>query len=205
MAQKLLGVWASQEPLSPKNELPGGRAARYYAERSFAIFLRYWLVGQIYYSDVKPELGQCLAVQLGLDLEGILANKGTKNSVPLEVHAVRPTVRLRPNGHSKIELLVMLTQSKRVDLLDEMGKKILDPEGNPLRFKVRGGCTLLIDPEVGRITYAISKRLPSRAEVDANSSPRLARQMEFFTIPTSLRSSAGNRQVLVSPLRLIVM
>jgi hypothetical protein len=96
------------------------------------------------------------------------------------VHAVRPTLRLRPDGRSKVELLVMLTQQERRPLPREEDSTdpILDDEPddkgelNPLKFTVRGGCTLIIDPDDGCLRYAIGKSLLSPA--------RIGRQAEFF-------------------------
>jgi hypothetical protein len=49
---------------------------------------------------------------------------------------------------------------------------ILDSDGTPLTFKFRGGSTLIIDPEEGRVRYAVSKNLLSDA--------RLARHAAFL-------------------------
>jgi len=92
----------------------------------------------------------------------------------LEVHAVRPTVRRRVDGRTKVELLIMLTQKRKVLL--QNGELPCSAPG-PLEFIIRGGCTLLIDPEDKTITYAISKRLPTQDEIKNRTSVRLDRQL----------------------------
>ncbi len=56
-----------------------------------------------------------------------------------------------------MELLVVLTQRMRSELLDEEGTPMHAPDGTPLQFWQRGGCTLIIDPEIGGVTYAVGK------------------------------------------------
>lgn len=85
---------------------------------------------------------------------------------PFEVHAVRPTVRVRQNGQATNELLVLITQQKRVRLASG------GDFGDRLSFRFRSGCTLLIDPVSGEVRYTVVKRL--------NSEGRLARQREFL-------------------------
>jgi hypothetical protein len=82
-----------------------------------------------------------------------------------EVHAVRPTVRIRQNGQSTYELLVLITQRQYQEL------KV---DGEDLSFRFRSGCTLLIDPATGQVRYSIVKRI--------DSDGRKARQREFLRL-----------------------
>jgi hypothetical protein len=152
------------------------RYSLYRIERLFGRFLHDWVFGRITRADA--ELHQPIAWQMGLDAK--LASQESKKPPrrqrdfrePLEVHAVRPTIRLRADGRSKVELLVILAQRKECPLLDAQGDQLEDPSGDKLSFVYRGGCTLIIDPETGRVNYSIGKNLCSES--------RKARQMEFL-------------------------
>ncbi|WP_425613786.1 hypothetical protein NA78x_003627 [Anatilimnocola sp. NA78] len=165
---------------------PTTRSSRHQAERLFAQFFWFWIMSQARLeSAVSPEhtarVKECLSQQLGLDLEGLLAERDSPGYAPLEVHAVRPTVRRRADGTTRIELLVMLTQGKTVSLQPEGDDELpVEADGPPLRFKMRGGCTLLIDPDAKRVSYAICKVLPSDEVIRAQASPRLERQREYI-------------------------
>ena len=69
-----------------------------------------------------------------------------------EVHAVRPTVRVRRDGRTKTELLVLITQRK-------VRKLQVPGATSAMRYCFRGGCTLLIDPDSGEVQYAITKHV----------------------------------------------
>jgi hypothetical protein len=81
------------------------------------------------------------------------------------VHAVRPTVRLHDDGRTKVQLLVVLTQKLVLPLAGDGGnaQSGVSTDVAKLGFKFRGGCTLIIDPDTGKISYAISKNLLSDA------------------------------------------
>jgi hypothetical protein len=110
----------------------------------------------------------------------------------LEVHAVRPTIRLRPDGRSKVELLVMLTQKRNVKLPAEKDKEQPSAFGEaPLSYPFRGGSTIIIDPEHGCIRYAISKNLRSQS--------RPARQEAFLRDQIHRHGSAAVVQFGLTP------
>ena len=162
----------------------GRRFARYRASQCFAQFLALWLVGQISNTPLDSEDAADLEKTLGLDFEAIQLAMQRANSADvrprrfsgLEVHTVRPTVRLLADGRTKVELLVILTQKRSV-LLPYADGPLEDlkegtREGDGLPFKLRGGCTLIIDPESGQVRYAIRKSLSSKT--------RRARQADFL-------------------------
>jgi hypothetical protein len=60
----------------------------------------------------------------------------------------------------------MLTQRIYEPLRDEDGNVIKDANREACSFRYRGGCTLIIDPEDGRVEYAISKCLASSRRRD---------------------------------------
>ena len=146
------------------------RFKRFETERLFARFLHGWIVAQarkIKAQSRSPEefrtLADAIGWHFGIDVEPLV--KPAKKDGKLEVHAVRPTIRLRPDGRSKVELLVMLTQRRKVDLPREPKTEQPSAFGeDPLSYEFRGGSTIVIDPDHGCVRYAISKNLrsPSR-------------------------------------------
>jgi hypothetical protein len=167
-------AWAT--PMDPGAGAPvadlkgqyGERYPRYLTERKFAIFLNRWM-------DAKARLGKLdhekIRWHLGIDLD-----KGPKGEpARIEVHAVRPTVRLRADGRSRVELLIVLAQKKELTLLADPADKssvMRDPFGKELTFVFRGGSTLIVDPEAASITYSVAKNISSER--------RQARHMAFL-------------------------
>jgi len=153
------------------------RYRRYSLEREFAKFLHCWIM---FYaeSNVKskaksPEEMENwfnkIGYNFGLDLKQALEYKDNSYMSRLEVHAVRPTIRLRPDGRSRVELVVLLTQSNRRVLPGREGENSEIGNGNDaINYKFRGGCTLLIDPEQGIVRYAIGKNLLSERRRNAH-------------------------------------
>lgn len=170
--------------------LAGTRFNRYQLERQFARFLHRWILEHAAsINDQEPDDAQkqkldAIGFNFGLDFTRALRHKDDPYQLRLEVHAVRPTIRLRPDGKSKVELLVQLTQSNRKDL-PESPKKIksdkkdatpvLNEDGEALQYKFRGGCTLLIDPEEGRVRHSIGKSLLSERRRSAHEAFLLER------------------------------
>jgi hypothetical protein len=66
----------------------------------------------------------------------------------IEVHSVRPAQRIGPDGQSRSDLVVEITQTFRP----------LPPD--PARY--RGGCTLLIDLEESKVRYLVRKKVASQ-------------------------------------------
>lgn len=86
---------------------------------------------------------------------------GVKGEVrPLEVHSVRPARRIGPDGQTRSDIVVEITQSFR-------------PAANPMR-RIRGGCTLLIDQQTFTPRYLIRKRLDGSNGVAAQNKFQLA-------------------------------
>ncbi len=76
---------------------------------------------------------------------------------PLEIHSVRPARRIGPDGQSREDLVVEITQG-------------FTPDGG-LGVTHRGGCTMLIGLAERRIRYVVGKRL--------DNSRRLENQLNF--------------------------
>jgi hypothetical protein len=99
------------------------------------------------------------ATALGLDLTLDLAA-----DAPFEVHSLRPARRVSPDNATLTDLVVVITQQKKVPLYPEQ------PDGPTFLF--RGGSTLIVDQETTEIRYVIYKRISSKE--------REQRQREFL-------------------------
>jgi hypothetical protein len=163
-------AWKHQDAEEESSEL-GERYPRFKMERMLAQFLHFWIESQARGKTIDKKTGETLTWHLGLDVASLAAPQ-RKNRLRLEIQSIRPTVRLRSDGRSKVELIVVLAQRVRRSLLGEDGQPVPAINGEPLGFWQRGGCTLIIDPEAGAVTYAISKNLRGEA--------RIARQMAFL-------------------------
>jgi hypothetical protein len=130
------------------------RRNEFLRERQFAAYFHNVLYTRArrFAADRRDELRDLLGVDLLSD------------ELKFEVQAVRPTVRVRGDGRTRLELLVLITQR---DL-----RQANSPYGE-FHYRFRSGCTLLIDPDVGRVRYAITKRI--------DAAGRRARQERFLS------------------------
>ncbi|MDD1709457.1 MAG: hypothetical protein LUQ37_00945, partial [Methanoregulaceae archaeon] len=88
----------------------------------------------------------------------------TRDGIPaVEVHSVRPSRRIGPDGQTLIELVIEMTQRRRGYLNSDIQKKVDDGLCDPPEpdFIVRGGCTLIVDPSSGDVKYCIYKNITS--------------------------------------------
>jgi hypothetical protein len=190
-ADKLLrAAWNSNRISLELKEPSNVRFARYRMERMFASFLHGWIVRKSRQASQSAVLQKQIGWQMGLDARASTGAdpRQVENRIEfgssLEVHAVRPTVRLRADGRSKMELLVMLTQRRICTLMEPDGATpIVDSDENPLTFVYRGGSTLIIDPETGHVRYSIGKNLQSQR--------RLERHMEFLRSQITERGASA--------------
>jgi hypothetical protein len=162
-ARFLQAAW-QQEPgtLQQEKAQHGDRYPRYKIERTFARFLHGWIEHRARARGLGPDENARISWHLGVDLAGLTSRDRT--GFRLEVHGVRPTVRLRSDGRSKVELLIVLGQRLKTELLadpDEPASVMKGPDGQPLTFWFRGGSTLIVDPEVGAVRYSIGKNILS--------------------------------------------
>ncbi|HEX8393542.1 MAG TPA: hypothetical protein VF665_14455 [Longimicrobium sp.] len=86
-----------------------------------------------------------------------------------EVHSIRPAVRVGPDGDLLSEVIICITQSRKVPLDPEAQpssawyESTSDMDGNSEipGFTFRGGCTLILDLESQQLRYAVVKRIDS--------------------------------------------
>jgi hypothetical protein len=115
--------------------------------------------------------GEKIKWHLGINLQRVAGDEPPK----VEVHTVRPMVRLRADGRSRVELLIVLGQKTVLPLLadpKDESSAMKGPDGEALTFVFRGGCTLIVDPEAASVTYSVAKNIASAR--------RQARHMTFL-------------------------
>jgi hypothetical protein len=81
-----------------------------------------------------------------------------------EVHSIRPSIRTDMQGKPGFQWVIELTQRKR---------QYREPRRRVGAFYFRGGCTLIVDAETGRVRYTINKRMD-----DARKALQLRYQLE---------------------------
>ena len=148
----------------------GDRYPRYLIERLFGIFLNAWIKAKAKAGALDIEK---IRWHLGIDLEE-LGDTAADGPV-FEVHAVRPTIRLRSDGRSRVDLLIVLAQRVKLELRfdpEDADTAVAGPDGTPLTFWFRGGATLIVDPEAAEVTYSVAKNIAGER--------RRARHMAFL-------------------------
>lgn len=135
------------------------RRNEYLRERQFAWYLHAFLVAKTRTITAHAER-QRLSDLLGIDFY---------SDTKFEVHAIRPAVRVLPNGRTKTDLVVMLTQRTIQTVHPDDGMD------EPLHYRFRGGATLLIDPELGQVRYCITKKIQSESRRQRQEAFLLAR------------------------------
>jgi hypothetical protein len=128
-------------------------------------------------SPNRSKLGELV----GLDLrdKAPMTIERKRGAPVFEVHSVRPTYRQGFRGEPIIDLVIEVTQRRRGYFDPETQKKAdKHSEATTEDFQFRGGATLLVDPESGRIRYRIRKNI--------NDERRLERQRSYLTGPTDL-------------------
>lgn len=104
------------------------------------------------------------AAKLVLDADRKEAFYTDKKGVPtLEIHSIRPTRRVGPNGQIVSDLIIEVTQ-RRKGYFEESDQNEADSGkefAKPPDFIFRGGCTIIVDIERAFVKYCIYKRITS--------------------------------------------
>jgi hypothetical protein len=108
----------------------------------------------ILHAYLKPKLSRESVVLAGIDPE-----------LPFEVHSLRPSIRMDWEGRPNFQWVIELTQRIPQRIGDQADG------GDKPDYYFRGGCTLLVDAETGKVRYSIKKKL---------NETRKARQRQFF-------------------------
>ena len=108
---------------------------------------------------------------LGLDASS--SNPANKDKYPFEVHSIRGSRRVGPDGNTLNEVIISLTQQRVVPLDETVNLKNLTKEDRKsAQFQFRGGCTLILDLQTLKLKYVIKKLID-------NSDGRLTRQRQY--------------------------
>lgn len=149
--------------LANKNHAEARRIRRHCTwlqSRENAIRVHDWLE-----SALSQKNGSKFAEQLGFQIE-----------IPrFQVESVRYRYQRRSDGRTRPELVVVLTQRRKVSLApsqdkgdqsqDEVSKLPTDVDEQSIDVDgvwIRGGCTLIIDPEEAKVRYCVCKDVASR-------------------------------------------
>jgi len=121
----------------------------------------------------EPVVQSAVAGALGLTLDAAAPrtlSRSRRTGLPaFEVHAVRPAHRVGPEGRARTDLVISFTQ-RRFAFFDPRHQESRDrsrrqPERSDFLF--RGGATVLVDLETGRVRYVIRKRILDRRRLAA--------------------------------------
>lgn len=98
--------------------------------------------------------------------------KGLDFERKFEVHSIRPVRRSGPDGQLLLDMVIEITQRTPGFLNLPLSKSQKElPSNQEPDFWFRGGCTLIVDVETGKLRYCIYK--------DINSERRYERQRAF--------------------------
>lgn len=133
----------------------------------------------------KPEFMRVTGLNLsraGLALN-LVESKRAPGMPVFEVHAVRPALRVSPDGAIVKQLIMIITQRREVSLVEGDAKSE--------KFDFRGGCTLIFDLEgEPSLRYAITKPIDDaerladiRAYRTAKADERLSLRETYFGRP----------------------
>lgn len=167
------------QKLTPDWDLASDREEVYKQTRKSRAILHGWLI-----SSRGQRMGRLTGLRLDADAPRTI-DRDSKGRPLVEVHAVRPSHRVGPEGGSITDLVVEITQRRR-GYFDRDVQRRADAgevEPPPPDFWFRGGCTLLVDLETGKVRYAVGKGI--------GSDRRLETQRRFLTAPLapSLRAT----------------
>jgi hypothetical protein len=122
-----------------------------------------WFTGQQGHAAVR-------AAGLTLDENAPAGIYRTRDGHPaLEIHSVRSTYRIGPDGQTITDLVVEMTQRRRGYYDPGTQHKVDAGEIKPPKpdFIFRGGCTLLVNLETGKVRYCVSKNILSERRLEA--------------------------------------
>lgn len=162
--------------------LRSGRRQAFDASRANAAALKTWLDGSAFSDEGAKVLGFFRSSSRSITVDG---TEGALSR--FEVHSVRPVRRVGPDGQQRVDLVIEITQ-KWTPLDSQEG--------------YRGGCTLLVDPDTGRVRYCIRKRVASEERVAAQRehaaaeallSPRAAYFSNWANAPEPFAMLHGRR------------
>ena len=152
---QLGGVLSKLRTFAHEHAYTTSRERLFFLTRNARANLHDWLMAHF----EKSRSGAADAKCLGLD-----------PAIHFEVHSLRLSHRVGPDGNSLPQVLVELTQSKDLEIQPDGGGS-----GPPEVMRFEGGCTMIVDLLSFEIRYCIRK--------DINSDTRATRQQAFQSRP----------------------
>lgn len=116
------------------------------------------------------EAAKLMGLELGPDAPFTIP-RDKEDRPKFEVHSVRPTFRVGPEGEKRMDLLIEITQ-KRAGYFDRERQKQADGDctcSHEPDFWFRGGNTLIIDLATHRVRYSIGKGIGSAVRLPAQA------------------------------------
>jgi hypothetical protein len=122
----------------------------------------------------RPRVAEAFKIRLDTGVPRTFYGMDHDDIPHFQVFSARPARRIGPDGHTVTDLVVEIIQSRYGYFKPEDQEEA--DKGNTKKepdFILRGGCTLLIDPQEARVRYCIYKRM--------DSDSRLKSQREYLT------------------------
>jgi hypothetical protein len=88
-----------------------------------------------------------------LDVDSAILS-GIDPKLKFEVHSIRPAMRIDWNGQPRLQWVIELTQR-----IPQYADAAAEGRGAPPDYYFRGGCTLLVDADTGKVRYSVKKPL----------------------------------------------
>ena len=88
-----------------------------------------------------------------LDVDSAILS-GIDPKLKFEVHSIRPAMRIDWNGQPRLQWVIELTQR-----IPQYADAAAEGSGAPPDYYFRGGCTLLVDADTGKVRYSVKKPL----------------------------------------------
>lgn len=141
-----------------------------------------------YRSDFSRITG--ITVSESSSLEGL--RRDSSGMPTFEVHAVRPALRVSPNGTICKQMIVLMTQRRILPV---------DPQNPALKFDFRGGCTLIFDLEGEKpsLRYAITRAIDDDARLANIRAYKLGRQEQGLSLRETYFQAALNAEEPAEP------
>ena len=108
--------------------------------------------------DLK-EFGKIAGITFEFNLEGLRGVPGSNGVPKFQIHSLRPSRPVGPDGDSLNQLIISIIQSRDIKTKPEPGEK-------PLNFIFRGGCTLVLDLDTMQLRYAITKDIADQQRLE---------------------------------------
>jgi hypothetical protein len=124
----------------------------------------------------SPKEASVKALNLILDQDAPMSIYRKRGLPSLEIHSLYPAYRAGPGGKTRTDLVIEMTQRRRGYYNRRLQEEVDKGEHErlpPPDFIFRGGVTMLINLETGRVRYVIHKRI--------NSDRRLEAQRRFLS------------------------